>query len=115
MCLIQWLIDVHIFSATPTITLRLDDLKLLHQNIVSNWEAWVQESPPSWKADGWLQSHVPLSVACRYGQNQPIASSNPNARSVEERNWQVEREYSNIRYLSMAIATDLTCVSSCLY
>jgi hypothetical protein len=113
MCLIQWLIDI--FSATPTITLRLDDLKLLHQNIVSNWEAWVQESPPSWKADGWLQSHVPLSVACRYGQNQPIASSNPNARSVEERNWQVEREYSNIRYLSMAIATDLTCVSSCLY
>ncbi|KAG1853395.1 hypothetical protein F4604DRAFT_1933291 [Suillus subluteus] len=101
--------DVTNIYATPTLTLRLDDLKLLHRNIVSNWDAWVQEAPPSWKVDGWLQSHVPLSVACRYGQNQPIASSNPNARSVEERNWQVEREYSNIRYLSMAIATDLTC------
>ncbi|KAG2045993.1 hypothetical protein BDR06DRAFT_1015119 [Suillus hirtellus] len=101
--------DVTNLYATPTLTLRLDDLKSLHQIIVSEWDAWVEEAPPSWKVDGWLQSHVPLSVACRYGQNQPIASSNPDARGVEERNWQVEREYSNIRYLSMAIATDLTC------
>ncbi|KAG1720751.1 hypothetical protein EDB19DRAFT_1835830 [Suillus lakei] len=101
--------DVTNLYAKPTLTLRLDDLKSLHQIIASEWEAWVREAPPSWKVDGWLQSHVPLSVACRYGQNQPIASANPDARSVEERNWQVEREYSNIRYLSMAIATDLTC------
>ncbi|KAG2090773.1 uncharacterized protein F5147DRAFT_780230 [Suillus discolor] len=101
--------DVTNLYATPTLTLRLDDLKSLHQIMVSAWDAWVEEAPPSWKVDGWLESHVPLSVACRYGQNQPIASSDPNARSVEERNWQVEREYTNIRYLSMAIATDLTC------
>ncbi|KAG1803891.1 uncharacterized protein HD556DRAFT_1303877 [Suillus plorans] len=101
--------DITNLYATPTLTLRLDDLKSLHQIMVSVWDAWVEEAPPSWKVDGWLESHVPLSVACRYGQNQPITSLDPNARSVEERNWQVEREYSNIRYLSMAIATDLTC------
>ncbi|KAG1769738.1 hypothetical protein EV702DRAFT_1049616 [Suillus placidus] len=101
--------DVTNLYATPTITLRLDDLKSLHRIMATEWNTWVQEAPPSWKVDGWLQLHAPISVACRYGQNQPIASSNPGARHVEERNWQAEREYSNIRYLSMAIATDLTC------
>ncbi|KAG1811023.1 hypothetical protein EV424DRAFT_1542652 [Suillus variegatus] len=93
----------------PTINLRLEDLKALHAYIVSDWDGWVRNAPASWKDDGWLQSRAPLSVACRYGQNQAIASLNPTARCVEAANWQAEREYSNIRYMSMAIATDLTC------
>ncbi|KAG2029044.1 hypothetical protein BDR03DRAFT_1018980 [Suillus americanus] len=106
----QWKVkEVTNLYDQPTINLRLEDLKALHRYIVSDWDEWVHKAPASWKDDGWLQSRAPLSIACRYGQNQAIASLDPAARGVEEANWQAEREYSDIRYMSMAIATDLTC------
>jgi hypothetical protein len=66
----------------------------------------------TWKEDGWLAQHQPVSVSCRFGQNQPIASTNRQTRRVEGANWQAERSYAKIRYMSLAIATDITCVSN---
>ncbi|KAG2365886.1 hypothetical protein BDR07DRAFT_1373987 [Suillus spraguei] len=106
----QWTVkEVTNLYDQPTVDLRLEDLQALHRYIVSDWDEWVHNAPASWKNDGWLQSRVPLSIACRYGQNQAIASLDPTARGVEEANWQAERQYTNIRYMSVAIATDLTC------
>lgn len=74
------------------------------------YDDFVANAPPSWLKDGWLQQHIPISVACRYGQNQPIASTDRHALRVEARNWNLERDYTNIRYMSMAIATHISYV-----
>lgn len=76
------------------------------------YDNFVANAPASWLEDGWLQQHMPVSVACRYGQNQPIASTDRHALRVEARNWKLERDYANIRYLSMAIATHISYVLS---
>jgi hypothetical protein len=88
--------------------LRLQDVKKLHGHILSEWDGWVRDAPDDWTADGWLQQHIPLSIACRFGQNQPIASSDQDALRVEARNWKEERNYTHIRYMSMAVATDIS-------
>ncbi|KAG0697258.1 hypothetical protein DFH29DRAFT_1022910 [Suillus ampliporus] len=91
------------------IVLRLQDVLELNRLIISEWDDFVANAPPAWTSDGWLQQHIPLSVACRYGQNQPIASTDQHALHVEARNWHHERDYSRIRYLSMAVATHISC------
>ncbi|KAG0693691.1 hypothetical protein DFH29DRAFT_382941 [Suillus ampliporus] len=106
----QWkLDDATNVCAQRTISLRLQDAIALDHLIKSEWDDWVADAPSHWTADGWLQQHAPLSIACRYGQNQPIASSDQHALRVEARNWNMERDYTHIRYLSMAVATDIGC------
>ncbi|KAG2029472.1 hypothetical protein BDR03DRAFT_987731 [Suillus americanus] len=90
--------------------LRLDDLVALHNTIVSDWDEWVAAAPRSWKEDGWLLSRMPVAITCRYGQNQPIANLNARANTEEGKIWNTERSYTNIRYVSIAIATDIKCV-----
>ncbi|KAG2080366.1 hypothetical protein BD769DRAFT_1685099 [Suillus cothurnatus] len=92
------------------IVLRLQDVLLLHRLIKIQYDDFVANAPPSWLKDGWLQQHIPISVACRYGQNQPIASNDQHALRVEARNWHHERDYTDIRYLSMAVATHISCM-----
>ncbi|KAG2335563.1 hypothetical protein BDR05DRAFT_1006676 [Suillus weaverae] len=92
------------------IVLRLQDVLLLDRIVQIQWDDFVANAPGSWLMDGWLQQHIPISVACRYGQNQPIASTDRHALRVEARNWNHERDYTNIRYLSMAIATHISCM-----
>ncbi|KAG2335701.1 hypothetical protein BDR05DRAFT_953879 [Suillus weaverae] len=102
--------DVSNIYQQTTWDLRLDDLFNLHNTIVSDWDEWVAAAPRSWKEDGWLLSRVPVAVACRYGQNQPIANLNARANTEEAKIWNKERSYTNIRYVSVAIATDITCI-----
>ncbi|KAG0697442.1 hypothetical protein DFH29DRAFT_1003759 [Suillus ampliporus] len=92
-----------------TITLRLQDVLLLNRMMDIQYDDFVANAPASWVKDGWLQQHIPVSVACRYGQNQPIASTDRQALRVEARNWNLERDYTHIRYLSMAVATHISC------
>ncbi|KAG2133226.1 uncharacterized protein EDB93DRAFT_1255001 [Suillus bovinus] len=99
-----------LIDSQVTWDLRLTDLVNLHQTIIEEWDDWVDAAPRSWKQDGWLLTRAPAAVACRYGQNQPIASSDPQAHTLEARNWHAERAYPYIRYISVAIATDITCI-----
>ncbi|KAG2742153.1 hypothetical protein P692DRAFT_201809895 [Suillus brevipes Sb2] len=96
-------------GAQKTIALRLQDILLLHRLMIEQYDDFVANAPPYWLKDGWLQQHIPVSVACRYGQNQPIASTDQHALRVEARNWNHERDYAHIRYLSMAVATHISC------
>ncbi|KAG1793563.1 hypothetical protein EV424DRAFT_1354195 [Suillus variegatus] len=98
----------NIYSQT-TWDLRLDDVLELHNTIIAEWDDWVAAAPRTWKQDGWLLSRAPVAVACRYGQNQPIANSNTRTHAIEARNWHAERSYASIRYVSVAIATDIVC------
>ncbi|KAG2071701.1 hypothetical protein BDR04DRAFT_1154169 [Suillus decipiens] len=101
--------DVSNIYSQTTWDLRLDDLLELHKTIIVDWDDWVAAAPRSWKQDGWLLGRAPVAVACRYGQNQPIANSNSQAHVLKARNWHAERSYASIRYLSVAIATDIVC------
>ncbi|KAG2353802.1 hypothetical protein BDR07DRAFT_1495656 [Suillus spraguei] len=101
--------DVSNIYSQTTWDLRLDDLIDLNTTMASDWDQWVADAPMTWKQDGWLLSRAPVAVACRYGQNQPIANSNNDAHTQESKNWLAERSYTHIRYISVAIATDITC------
>jgi hypothetical protein len=71
------------YSDNTSWDLRLADLLSLHNTIESDWDDWVAAAPRSWKEDGWLLNRVPVAVACRYGQNQPIANLNARANTEE--------------------------------
>ncbi|KAG1765968.1 hypothetical protein EV702DRAFT_1283003 [Suillus placidus] len=101
---------IFLISDQRVIVLRLQDVLLLDRIIQIQYDDFVANAPDSWLRDGWLQQHIPISVACRYGQNQPIASNDRHALRVEARNWSHERDYTDIRYLSMAIATHISCM-----
>ncbi|KAG1794037.1 hypothetical protein EV424DRAFT_1548112 [Suillus variegatus] len=77
-----------------TINLRLQDVLLLNRLMRIQYDDFVANAPPSWLKDGWLQQHIPISVACHYCQNQPIASTDRHALRVEARNWNLERDYT---------------------
>ncbi|KAG2130918.1 hypothetical protein DEU56DRAFT_914676 [Suillus clintonianus] len=102
--------DVSNIYSQATWDLRLTDLQELNNIIASDWEQWVADAPRSWKKDGWLLSRTPVAITCRYGQNQPIATATDQAQVLEAKNWHAERSYSNIRYISVAIATDVSCL-----
>jgi hypothetical protein len=99
-------------SSQATWNLRLTDLQELNATIASDWEEWVAEAPRAWKQDGWLLSRAPVGITCRYGQNQPIATATDQAHALEAKNWHAERAYAHIRYVSVAIATDISYVLS---
>ncbi|KAG1758543.1 hypothetical protein EDD22DRAFT_997786 [Suillus occidentalis] len=102
--------DVSNIYSQATWDLRLTDLQDLNNTIASDWDDWVADAPRAWKLDGWLLSRAPVAITCRYGQNQPIATATDNTHALEAKNWHAERAYANIRYVSVAIATDISCL-----
>lgn len=71
-----------------------------------DWVSYVDGMPPSWTDDNFLSTHEPICVLTRYGQNQPIVVQQHLAH--ERKDWQEDRDYSEVRSLSFAIATDFT-------
>jgi hypothetical protein len=98
----------YLSSSQTTWDLRLTDLQELNNTITSDWDEWVADAPRTWKLDGWLLSRAPVAITCRYGQNQPIATATDQAHALESKNWHAERSYAHIRYVSVAIATDVS-------
>ncbi|KAG2738230.1 hypothetical protein P692DRAFT_20882808 [Suillus brevipes Sb2] len=102
--------DVSNIYSQTTWDLRLTDLQELNNTITLDWDEWVADAPRTWKLDGWLLSRAPVAITCRYGQNQPIATATDQAHALESKNWHAERSYAHIRYVSVAIATDVSCL-----
>lgn len=71
--------------------------------IVENYEQWVQSAPASYKQDSFLQDRYPVAITSRYGQNQELGLN------IEEEivNWDRDRNFERIRYVTVAIATHL--------
>lgn len=70
--------------------------------MLSSWDNYISNAPETYTADGFLSSVVPISVSCRYGQNQPLG---PNLAD-SPRWWQAYRNFKKIRYVCVALATD---------
>ncbi|KAG2354615.1 hypothetical protein BDR07DRAFT_1494309 [Suillus spraguei] len=69
--------------------LHLEDVEKLSDCIIESWDDWVEGSPHCGKRMAGLWS---INLSLR----------------VEGANWQAERLYAQIRYMSPAIATDIT-------
>ena len=77
----------------------------LDKFIVDGYNQWVDEAPGHWKADGFLSHRVPIVVTSRFGQNSRITSV--GYEEQEAHNWELDRDYSKIAFLTVAIATSI--------
>jgi hypothetical protein len=89
----------------PQHQLRLIDVQKLHNAFRTYYSTWVRDAPQAWTSDGFLTYNVPISIAVRYGQNQPIV--NRDSLNQEATNWLRERNYSQVCHLAVAIATNI--------
>lgn len=87
----------------PTLKLNLEDVKSLDQAIVEGYDDWVAKSPPKWKADGLFKENIPIVVTSRFGQNTAIAV--PDNEEEEANSWNTERDFSQVAFLTFALAT----------
>lgn len=81
-------------------------MKRLDRMIVRSYHDWVEDAPEEYKADDFLTSRIPVAVTTRFGQNQKLASS-VELRNQEQGNWARDRDYSRIRYLTIALASHI--------
>jgi hypothetical protein len=94
-------------SDEPKISLRLEDLHLLNERLIANYSDFVTKAPLSWRADGFLESHLPCSITSAYGQDQRICQS--DTLVVEAGTWNAERHYDKLHFVSVALVTDIRC------
>ena len=90
--------------------LRLVDVKKLHR-AMQNYNAWVENAPDSYKTDNFLATHVPITITSRYGQNQPLGTNTQETL----RWWAQLRDFTKLRFICIAIATDIGSVMLILF
>lgn len=88
-----------------TITLDLKDLKKFNNSLIAKYSEFVANAPPEWREDDFLTSHSPVAIASRYGQDQSICI--PEDLHREAITWDEERPFDKLRWVSIAIATDI--------
>jgi hypothetical protein len=66
----------------------------------------VDNSPDEYKADNFLIDNLPLVITSRYGQNQHLSLAQDDEDEDAE-NWKKDRDFTRIRYIFLAIATQL--------
>jgi|HubBroStandDraft_1064217.scaffolds.fasta_scaffold117901_3 hypothetical protein len=76
--------------------------------VMQKWEDWIANAPESYTEDGVLSTHIPITVTSRYGQNQPLGTDHQEAEGW----WDKMRDFTNIRFICAALATDIGYVSS---
>ena len=81
-------------------------MKDLDKAIVDDYIDWVRSAPPEYRNDLFLEDRYPVVITSRYGQNQEIGV---HIDDMEEEglNWYRDRQFSRIRYMSVAIAVHL--------
>lgn len=90
--------------------MRRTDVQALHEGIEDHWEEWVQEATTieheAWQEDTFLKENVPITIAVRYGQNQPICREEEG--EMEEANhWQRLHNYHHMRSMTFALASNI--------
>lgn len=93
------------FRESATIVLTLDNFRQLNTNLISIYDNFVDDAPLDWTRDGFFKNHVPTSVTSRFGQDQRIAQD--GTADAEAQKWDEERDYTHIRSVSFALATDI--------
>lgn len=77
------------------------------------FQSWVDGAPLSYKLDGFLTDHIPISVTSIYGQNQPLPVDERYDLEDAE-NWSRTRDFRCMKYVSFALASHVEYVFSYL-
>ena len=85
--------------------MNFEDVLSLNTLILNGYHSWVNNAPPSWKEDHFLQNNSPILITSRYGQNASIVL--PGNNSDEALAWNRERDYSKVAFLTFALATSI--------
>jgi hypothetical protein len=101
-------IDIHYYRDSRTIGLNFETLTKLHTLLLDGFDDFVSLAPAEWKKDGFLQNNKPIIITSRYGQNASIALE--DNQDQEANDWNSERDYSKIAYLTFALATSIESV-----
>jgi hypothetical protein len=95
-------------SQMHNLELRLGDATRLHNLIRTEYVSFFDDAPADWREDNFFSENMPISVTCRYGQNLPVGDL--NSTDEEAAQWNQDRNYSKLRTVSFAIASDITYV-----
>ena len=85
--------------------MNLDNVQEIHETFADEWTKFVEEMPAAWKADQFFVHHKPVIISSRFGQNTPIGV--PLMLSKEAEKWDDTRTWSELKYVSMAIASEI--------
>ena len=91
-----------------TIRLNFESLEALDRLLVDGLSDFVNGAPDDWRRDGFLVDRSPIVVTSRFGQNARVGIEGNELNEALE--WQLERDYSKIAFLTVAIATSIRCV-----
>lgn len=91
---------------------NLEQTKALHDAIRELWPGYRSQAPTHFKASTIFATSTPIIVTARVGQNQEVYVANPDHDALEnyQRSWRNLRDYSKIRYMTVALATHIQCV-----
>lgn len=89
------------YYSTRTLNLNLQTLQSLDKEICSQYDAWVTEAPEAYA--GFFQDRAPIIITSSYGQNQQLG----HLPHHEEDNWTRYRDFSKVRFMTVALATHL--------
>jgi len=95
------------------IRLDLRNLRLLNWLMKTQYAGWVSNAPREWRKDGFLVERVPVVVTSRYGHNQQMEDSSENM-DEEADNWFRDRDWTTVRFLTVAVASHLWSVTTCM-
>lgn len=86
--------------------LRMIDVQKLQEIVMDVYQRWCNgvDVPSNFFQDEFFSESKPMIITCAYGQNQPICL--PGQEIAERERWKKERRYSDMRYVSLAIASN---------
>ncbi|KAG8220318.1 hypothetical protein J3R82DRAFT_3522 [Butyriboletus roseoflavus] len=90
--------------------LKFNDVRHLHEQIDDQYDAFVLDATEEWKADGFLNDNVPITISVRYGQNQDICGR--DTEEEEGYHWHRLHNYRHIRTMAVALATHIECYTA---
>jgi len=90
--------------------LNFEAVRRLHNVIARDYRSWANNAPQAWKKDNFLSSNSPILITSRFGQNASIALPDNNENEADD--WNRERDYSKVAFLTFALATSIEFVIS---
>lgn len=80
-------------------------VRKLGRLIVSDWDAWLRSAPPEYRLHVPRTHHL-LVAGSLYGQDQILFNTNNAEEALATAmQWQKERPYDKLLYLSVALAS----------
>ena len=97
-------------SETPSVlSMPLSKTRQLHHEIGRSYRSWVNDAPTSYTEDGFFVDSFPIAITSRCGQNQRFSHvAKGNDYEKEKLSWNKLRDFSQIKYLSLAVASQLS-------